>query len=220
MLSSRTPPKGRTLKRRGRAICIGVAATLAIGLTGCTGSGPVATPTPNALTASEFQSLIEEDIDEAWARAGQSVERPEVSIIRLVALFEWPDVIAQCMNDAGYDNVNSVDGGLEVRDVPEAQRSAMALAQFICEAQYPTDPKFNVPLNESQLSYLFDYLKNEQKPCLEEAGYTISDPPSEQKFIESYYNTGGWSPYSELPTGNTINEMESSCPQIPSGLWG
>jgi uncharacterized protein YceK len=207
-----------TLKSMPRWFTVVIAVTLL--LTGCTSSGSSDQPTPDALTESESEALIQARIDEAWSRAGQTGDRPTVKIVRLVSLFEWPDAIAKCLNDAGYDNVSAVDGGLEIRDILEEQRSAMALAQYICEAQYPTDPKYNVPLNESQLSYLYDYLKNEQKPCLEKAGYTISEPPSEQKFIESYYRTGGWQPYSELPSGNAGNEMEKSCPQIPTGLWG
>ena len=55
----------------------------------------------------------------------------------------------------------------------------------------------------------------QSKACLEKLGYSISDPPSETKFVDDYL--GGqepWSPFSEVPDlGAKWDEVNKTCPQ-------
>ncbi|KQW08183.1 hypothetical protein ASC66_04425 [Leifsonia sp. Root4] len=145
-------------------------------------------------------------------------KRPDVELVRLVSLQEWPEAVAQCLRDAGW-NATSEDGGVGLVGVTEAQREPSALAQYTCEAQYPVDPKYLSQLTDSQLEYLYVYYTTTLRDCLIDAGYTPSDPPSREKFIESYYRTGAWSPYSEVPV-TAVADLDEKCPQVPEGLWG
>ena len=55
----------------------------------------------------------------------------------------------------------------------------------------------------------------QSKACLEKLGYSISDPPSETKFVDDYL--GGqepWSPFSEVADlGAKWDEVNKTCPQ-------
>lgn len=207
--------------RRSLALAAGMIA-LTSSLTGCArDSSPPPVPTANALSATETASLIQSQLDELWKNAGiDDSKRPIVERMRIIAPSEWASTIAECMTAAGLTGVSaSPNGGLETTAVPREQLGAYSLAQYTCQAMYPTDPSYYLPLNESQLRYLYYYYSHDVKECLENAGESISDPPSEQAFIDNY-SDNAWNPYDDvLP--QTINELEVTCPpQIPDALFG
>lgn len=126
--------------------------------------------------------------------------------------------MAKCLNEAGYPDAASANGALVSNNVPPEQRSSFALSRFICQSMYPTDPKYNRPFSDHQLRVLYAYRVNELKPCLEELGHEISDPPSEQGFIEKYARTGGWDPMLDLGPGK-LADADKVCIQLPQKLW-
>jgi hypothetical protein len=65
---------------------------------------------------------------------------------------------------------------------------------------------------------LYHYRAGEQLTCLRELGYEISDPPSEQVFIDEYHRTGGWNPRNDII--GTLSEADAACPQTVPGLYG
>ena len=97
--------------------------------------------------------------------------------------------------------------------------STYSLGRYICEAEFPVDPSFYNPLNESQLKYLYYYMAHTLRSCLSAEGFEIDDPPSEQQFIENYDRNGGWQPFADVPD-QSRERLERECPQIPEGIYG
>ena len=156
-----------------------------------------------------------------WDRTGlPDDQRPEVERIRFVDLREWGPTLASCMNDAGWDGVVAKpDGGIHQDGYTEDLRGAYAYDWYICTAKYPTDPVVNSPLNELQMKYLYRYRAGEMRQCLIDLGNEISEPTSEQVFLDEYPRTGGYNPINEVNDSHWT-EAEEKCPQLPKGLWG
>ncbi|MBA4248019.1 MAG: hypothetical protein C0444_06965 [Microbacterium sp.] len=203
-----------------------VSLALMVALTSCANSGS------EPLTESENKTdaeIVQELLDRSWAQVeilDPDAVRPEVDFVRFVELDEWDDIIASCLQSEGFLNVtaNSSGGGINYSDIPDSQRSAFQLAQYLCEAMYPLDPKYNRPLSEVQLSKLYRYYSEDLVVCLREMGYETSPPPSLQRFVDSYYSEP-WLPWAEaseqaLPLGEqALSELEAQCPQLPNDLW-
>lgn len=206
-------------------IC-GIATVIAMTLSGCT---PTPTEPPvrvSKLSDTTKAALTKTKLDESWnAVQGQypGLKRPELKVVRYVDLQEWPKAKADCLTEAGFPSVVSDDGGVS-SSVSGAQASAIAIADFQCESMYPLDPTFDVPLNTSQLRFLYHYFTKTLTPCLERAGYTVPSAPSLASFEDAYDSAKSWTPYSTVSTsdnGNmTWSEVNKLCPQVPTGLYG
>ena len=109
----------------------------------------------------------------------------------------------------------SPDGDSMTADIPPEQRSAFMAAKDACEAQIgePPTPR---PLSEQEIRDRYDYLV-QARQCLIDLGYTMSEPPSVDEFIDSWA-TGPWSPYNDLADQTTRQQWEEAnqeCPQTP-----
>lgn len=145
------------------------------------------------------------------------VPKPETTVIRTVELDEWAAVVADCLHEAGFPDVQAeADGGLSWET---SQADAFALAKYICSEQYPLDPKYSVQVTDEQLGELYDYLTIVQVPCLEALGFDIPDAPSRTRFVETYPDEAEWLPYGQvvLPSvpGELYERAVESCPQTP-----
>jgi hypothetical protein len=96
----------------------------------------------------------------------------------------------------------------------------MQAAVELCGQMFPVDPKYQQPLTESQLEFLYNWFIIETIPCLEEEGFSGFDPPSLDVFQDTY-ETQGWGPYRDiaeqldaLPMGGWYRLTEA-CPQNP-----
>ena len=69
------------------------------------------------------------------------VERPDVSVIKVVTDGNPDDELIKCMTDAGYEVTRNADGGFEIDGGVEAD-----LAMYVCKASYPW--LMAVPTNE------------------------------------------------------------------------
>lgn len=145
--------------------------------------------------------------------------QPEVEIVRRVDPGDWATAIAACLNDSGFPDVTAdADGGLSYQN-QSAQTERFALAKYSCVAAYPLEKKYTAPLDDEQLGNIFDYLTLVQVPCLEAQGFEISDPPSRQRFIETYVTAPEWLPYGELPIevlqSDELATIQALCPEDP-----
>ena len=89
------------------------------------------------------------------------------------------------------------------------------------KTKFPTNPKYSVPLNDSQISYIYKYQTQILTRCLEDAGYTVDAPPAREDFVASYLTDGGgWHPYEHVNAGDLTVSLNVKCPQIPEHLYG
>jgi hypothetical protein len=86
-------------------------------------------------------------------------------------------------------------------------------AKRACEAEIGVPPTAQ-PLSESEIKARYDYLV-QARECLLDLGYSISDPPSIDEFLDTWA-TGPWTPYSDLADQTNQQQWENAnqrCPQ-------
>lgn len=153
-------------------------------LSSCTGDGGTAEAGPSAgATAVNY-----EEYDSAYA--------------------DWAPRYVDCVNDAGGRAVLLSDG-IDYPTVSGREEWQGLDALCVESVGGPPEPP---PLTDEFLTGLYrGYVI--QAECLRNAGYEVSQPPSEQAWVENY---GGesWSPFSELlADGGDLVTLERQCPQ-------
>jgi len=181
-------------------------------LTSCAGasSGP-----PQATASAP---LAPTEADRVWAETGLGADqRPAVDRVRLVSVFERAEVIAGCLRGFGYPQAVVHEGEIQVEGVADDDQGSLALSTYICDAQYPTDPVFDVPLTEDEIRALYRYRAGDQRACLQGLGHLIARPPTEQAFLDGYAEHGGWNPLNMVPQGS-FEAALAACPALPPSL--
>ena len=148
--------------------------------------------------------------------------RPDTYIQRYVTPLDQPELLAACVNEAGFPARVVPDNGVLFGDIPEAQGEAQVVAIFACNARYPLDDRFRESWNEEQLRVFYDYQVNEMIPCLERFGVVITDIPTFERFVDTYGTAERWSPYGTvwdvIPSQEEQWEVVEACPQFPREL--
>ncbi|WP_104129361.1 hypothetical protein [Cryobacterium sp. N21] len=194
-------------------------------LSGCASATPGPAASSSTAPASSLALTLDvagqEQLDWEWERVlreSPDAVRPMIDIVRFVDNDDWGTARESCMHDLGWPDVRATaDGGLESGMIQNSQAGAHALAMYTCNAKYPMDPKYNVPLTDERLGELFDYFTDELQPCLAAEGYDTPAAPSRETFIDTYAETGGWNLY-EGVAGNGQSEwnaINKKCPQLP-----
>ena len=134
---------------------------------------------------------------------------------------EYNALTVKCLADAGWNVELDGEGGFSAHFTPE-QGDAFDAALRSCEAKLGEHPP--VPrLTDAEIRALFDYQAHDLRDCLIGLGYTISEPPTVDEFVDSYY-IHPWHPYTDLApqlsdvTSERIVELErvnALCPQVP-----
>lgn len=212
---------------RSDAIATASAALLAVGLlTGCTqgpraGDAEIPPPTGAALSAEEKETVAAADqqllIDDFHERF-PNVELPVATRVQFIFPEQYADVIAPCWRDFGIDAAPNAGGGIDMQMTTD-QEQAVALAQYICATRYPMDPALSVPLVASQIEYLYRYRTEVLKPCLEAAGYSVSNPPPMSDFVANFQDHAQWDPYSDVDGGPLWDSINKQCPQDAPHLF-
>lgn len=132
----------------------------------------------------------------------------------------WVRKMVDCLNDGGFkaEAFESSPGIMGFQQAGQAQQQASAWSNGIDSCQTKVGKPPELPrFTDSQLSNLYDFYLR-QKDCLVGEGYTISDPPSRDTFVNTYYSSDPWGPYADIgrvsPT--TMADLESKCPQQPT----
>ncbi|MGX5682620.1 hypothetical protein [Schumannella luteola] len=206
-------------------VLIGATLSIALLASGCAAQEPSsAPPTFNApeLTASEKAAQTAVVLDEEW-RAIQAefpeAERPDATLDRYVWPAEWSSMQAECLQAQGFEASVDTDGALVMKGT-DSQRLPALLASFVCKVQYPVDPVAEIPLNDSQIEYVYWYYTNTLTQCLEDLGIDVAPAPSLVVFKETFYSDGFWSPYASVPEDFDWARATDSCPQSPDGIYG
>lgn len=209
--------QARLTRFAAAATVCGILALLCGGCAAETAAQPLVAK-PDTLTETDRSRITQHELDTLWNETGLPAnQRPaDIPMVRYVTLDEWASVIAQCMTDEGAPATEE-GGGISYRSTVETA-GTFKLAQYTCQSRYPTDPVMLTPLNESQLRFLYAYYTGSLRECLREHDADITDPPSEDVFIESYGRTP-WDPMTDI-TDPTLLERDGPCPQVPVGLFG
>lgn len=122
--------------------------------------------------------------------------------------------VFDCIVGEGWTTITLKEDGAYGGDVPEEQRDAYDASQDRCqekvEAMFPTPVMSDRAIRER---YGYE-LKTRQ--CLITQGYSISEPPSVEVWLEQFKNPqdGLWLPYAEVGAVGVgaSQELRSACP--------
>jgi hypothetical protein len=143
---------------------------------------------------------------------------PHVKVVRFISGDEWSRVIPACLANSGWPVTISSDGWSST-SLDASEKGAFEVANYVCEAQYPLDPRYSIPLNRDQQAYLYAYYVQVLKPCLELHGYAPPGPaPTLAEFLNGY-DQGSWDPYGVVNTYDWAT-VSAACPSEPAGLYG
>jgi hypothetical protein len=156
---------------------------------------------------------------------------PDVKFIRYITEVDHIDTMVSCLRDEGIvvDYVQGSDRyGTDYQN-------GRALAEYICTLKYPPlSPEYFPRKNVEQL---YEYSVTFLKPCYENIGYTISDPPTLERYLDVTYLPHGdqigenelWQPSEEIkvgdyfdstkPAGQKFLEARLECPQYPENFF-
>jgi hypothetical protein len=130
--------------------------------------------------------------------------------------YEVVRLIARCVRDRGFPVSLTQDGpGLSYELVPPEQAQLEYAVEVACKAGLNLQAYQPVSVEQLEEAYAYEVAL---AGCLEDQGYSVSDPPSLDSFIDSQ---GYWSPYSDLPDSALMNQaLNRVCPQNPVGGFG
>ncbi len=193
---------------------------------GCDGSptsaGRATTPVPSAqrTLSTEDQKAIDEQLA-SLAQAYNLRNPPKVPIVRVVPMSEATQAMIDCLNAAGFSTTLTDDKEGWTSTYGKDQKRAYDLAAYTCLAQYPADPaQSSSRMTRDQKLIAYHYLTVTLVACLKDHGYTVTDLPSEQTFLDTW-DTAPWNPYDQLPAG-VMTALQGQCePNTPPKLiWG
>lgn len=210
-----------------------LAIVVAVLAAGCGNNSDDATaPRPESAIRADPGDLSQVELEkiaadlEQYAADNGVTNPPEVEIVRVVSLADWPQTYAQCLTQAGFPSTSSGDGGVST-DIPAGQDEAADLASYECHAKYPVDPSQNGRnLTDLQKEQVYEYLTATLVDCLEERGYQVNQIPSRDVFMSGFDESPPWNPYTEIFAGNVGagegDELQSECPPNtpPELLYG
>lgn len=126
------------------------------------------------------------------------------------------ELTVQCVQDHGFAvSLIPPGDGISFQSVPPDQNQLAGQYLDACTTG------LNLPEYEQasaeQLEVVYHYYLT-LRDCLIAEDYTVSEPPSLDAFVDSYYSdTGPWTPYA-----NVVSDWEAiqlKCPQSPPGGW-
>lgn len=123
---------------------------------------------------------------------------PQVETVRRVRPDERWSLIGECLSTEGFPQSST-----KMFTWGPGQKEQYDLAFYTCSARYPLLPVFSHPPTEAQFRVYYQYYLSETIPCLEKAGYTVSDVPSLESYLESVKNGKPWMP---VPAGQGASE--------------
>jgi len=119
--------------------------------------------------------------------------------------------MVSCLRDAGWDaEVVPPGDGIKVNSVAEGQGAAYREAFDVCNQRVGPAPTGRPP-TEAELRDLYAQLLA-VRDCLIAAGFEVSEPQSEDAFVEGYTSGGSWDPYRDIDTASFDRAIEA-CPQ-------
>lgn len=124
---------------------------------------------------------------------------------------EQAELMSACLTDLGFPTQMREDGSFEIGEVVADQQNSLDEAITTCTEQVGRGSNARIP-SEAELSALYDLMR-EGRQCLIEHGYTISQPPTRETFIESYLAAyqgadAPWSPWMDINDPESVELCE------------
>ena len=209
------------MNRRLTLIAIGAGLALVLGSCSTEIPKPIRPDTSAAALATQATADRERALADLHREFPDAIV-PEVETIRFVALTEWPEANASCLREEGYDAEAGIDG--VATSAPPGQEEPFAIANYVCALKYPIDPRSNIPLNDDQIRYIYDYVTQIMTPCVQAEGYDVPPAPSRESFIATYLAGSPWNCYGLIAQATKSQDeweyINRKCPQGPSDLNG
>lgn len=183
--------------------------------TACSSETPSETTTDASLAPSGHTARQLESVKTALTKINRTdVDIPNV--VRVVKTSEQFPLIAMCLQEAGWNNVQiGEDGSLNTGMIPEGQFDDYELQSVICSAKYPVSDEVFAPLTEQELQAIYAHQTGPLTVCLQEKGYVVPDAPSFQKWRRDY--TSGsptmWDPFAGTheTSPDEFNQLKKEC---------
>ena len=189
-----------------------------LALSGC---ATVSLPDPG-MSDAEMERYHRLQSDSSWQNTSLADSlRPPAAAKQVVTGEEWAEIVAECMNSAGFDNYRAIDGGLSIEYVSRSADDATAeiIAHFSCNENLWLEGEEEYLLNSAQLDYLYDYYQDVLVPCLSVNKVEIWDQPTREWFIGA---NGGWNPYYSVESVSwpllEDQTIFAECPAMPPGM--
>lgn len=158
----------------------------------------------------------EEEIRQILPDVPVTTMSPDAARAVHTSRLETQQFFASCLAESGFAaTVDEPDLSVTV-DVPEDQKNRYAEVSSACRNEmFDRFQSLREPdPHQAYRAYLYI------RECMIEAGYPVSNPPSEEAFVDNY---GMWHPYDLVMadpffTEEQFDELEATCPQDLSYL--
>lgn len=146
----------------------------------------------------------------------------EYRAISIQPLLESQKRVQTCVSKKGFDVTLRPDGSFRYTswEIPEDQLSLVDAAIEECNRKHPPGGR-NEPWPRDKLPKLYA-LELEAAKCVRGLGFAVADPPSEQRFIDTYGTPQAWSARGAALAENQLTEeayvqVVTTCPD-PEGF--
>jgi hypothetical protein len=134
----------------------------------------------------------------------------------LISSQEAGELMQQCMSNRGWEVELNEFAELESNLPDESQSDEYNADIEACWGEHDLD-KPPRPMDQATAEAYFDLLV-ESAGCLEDLGFSISEPPSRETYVEQLASADSlpWDPFAdivELVTGEEWDEARRACPQ-------
>ncbi|MGK9148326.1 RNA polymerase sigma factor [Plantibacter flavus] len=184
---------------------------------------PDSYPSPDPMTEDELLRIAaasDTQLVESMQERYSDFVVPQVERERFLLQPEWATVLADCLTDAGHPTTASSDDGLRNdRPTGVSENQPWDTAFTACSLRFPMDPRYSVPFNDEQLTYLYTYLVTVATPRIEALGGSVSTPPNLTTFIADYRTGAAWNPFWDV-SGSFDRDAMLDIRQIPVGFYG
>lgn len=176
---------------------------MALAAAGCSGDEPPSELDALPTTAAPATASPSPSVDEQIRPTFEGTER------------EWLYALADCVEEGGFAVlIDEDEGSLAAANLPSEQTDAWNSHTEKCMMEVGEIRREE--LSEDQVRALFkDYLA--AADCLENLGYEISDPPSRESWVKSWYTGINWLPHGEAgraaETPAEWERIQEECPQ-------
>lgn len=140
---------------------------------------------------------------------GQDGSAPVSEAPAAAAVEEYGPGMQRCLGEAGYEVQVMADGGIRGQVHPD-QMSVFDEVHKACETE--VSGHLVQEASDDQFRTLYTQ-RLALKDCLTAEGFTISEPPSVQVFIDS---GGQWQPYADVATDSSeeLARVSATCRQV------
>lgn len=132
----------------------------------------------------------------------------------------WVRKMVDCLKEAGFsaEAFESTQGMLGFQNTGGTAEQVSAWSRGINRCQSDVGAAPEIPrFTPEEIGHLYDFYLR-QKDCLTAQGYTISEPPSRETYVATYYSSDPWGPYADVDriSPTALSELEAKCPQQPT----